>query len=108
MTKNFDRDPSHPRDPQVGRTPNKGAGQADKDLRDEPPGNAQTLRSGDSTEPRGERAGKHGSQGLAGAQGSGGGAERGIEQPPARAKNSPNRSDGAEARDDDSGVDPTP
>ena len=38
------------------------------------------------TQPRDEaRIGRHGSQGLAGAQGSGGGAERGIQQAPPRA-----------------------
>jgi hypothetical protein len=108
MTKTFDRDPSHQRGDEVPRTPNKGAGNADKDTREEPQAaGSGTLGSGDSTEPRGERAGKHTSQGLAGAQGSGGGADRGINQPPPRAKVSPNRSAGASAEDDDSGVDPT-
>ena len=108
MPKTFDRDPSHQGDKDVPTTPNRGAGQADKDRREEPQADSGTLRSGDSTEPRGPRAGKPTSQGLAGAQGSGGGAERGINQPPSRAKVSPNRSAGASTGDDDSGVDPTP
>ena len=40
-----------------------------------------------STQPSdGTRIGEHSSQGLAGAQGSGGGAERGVNQPPPRRK----------------------
>jgi hypothetical protein len=108
MPKTFDRDPSHQGDKDVPKTPNKGAGNADKDRREEPQADAGTLRTGDSTEPRGERAGKPTSQGLAGAQGSGGGAERGINQPPRRATVSPNRSAGGSVDDDDSGPDPTP
>lgn len=57
----------------------------------------------ESTEPREHtRIGKASSQGLAGAQGSGGGAERGINEPPRRAPASPERSGNV----DDSGIDP--
>lgn len=49
------------------------------------PGADSGLFDSRSTEPRsGTRIGEHGSQGLAGAQGSGGGAERGIAQRPGR------------------------
>jgi hypothetical protein len=45
--------------------------------------NPRTEKARTGGEPAGKaRAGKPSSQGLAGAQGSGGGAERGIEQPP--------------------------
>lgn len=81
MPQTFDRDPSHQGDKDVPTTPNKGAGQADKAPREEPQADAGTLRTGDSTEPRGERAGKPTSQGLAGAQGSGGGADRKPDTP---------------------------
>lgn len=61
----------------------------------------------ESTEPRaGTRIGKPSSQGLAGAQGSGGGAERGINQPPPRAKPSDERRGSATPDADDAGIAP--
>ncbi len=55
-------------------------------------GQAQPLDQGPpsgSTEPRqGTRIGEHSSQGIEGAQGSGGGAERGVNQPPPRKRDS--------------------
>ena len=61
----------------------------------------------ESTEPRADtRIGKHSSQGLKGAQGSGGGAERGINQPPPRARPSDERRGSASPDADDAGIDP--
>jgi len=61
--------------------------------KDTEPGPDSGLNDRGSTQPREDtRIGRHGSQGLAGAQGSGGGAARGVQQAPPRA-----------ARDADSG-----
>ena len=73
---------------------------------DTEPGPDSGLNDRGSTQPREEtRIGHHGSQGLAGAQGSGGGAERGMQQAPPRA---PRDADaGSASRDrDQAGVGP--
>ncbi|WP_119153374.1 hypothetical protein [Caldimonas tepidiphila] len=58
-------------------------------------GNPVAPVPGEGTEPRsGERLGHPTSQGLAGAQGSGGGADRGIQQAPTRPNNQAQRSTG--------------
>jgi hypothetical protein len=68
-------------------TPERDADAQAEDGKQGEYGEAQPLDQAPSgtTEPRdGTRIGEHSSQGLAGAQGSGGGAERGINQPPPR------------------------
>ncbi len=83
------------------------AARAGREDRTASPG--EGLFDEESTEPRADtRIGHPSSQGLTGAQGSGGGAERGINQPPQRARPSDDRAGGASRRADDSGVDPAP
>lgn len=73
----------------------RAAGRSDTE-----PGPDSGLNDRGSTQPRDEtRIGQHGSQGLAGAQGSGGGAERGMQQAPPRSTRSP--STGSASRDRD-------
>lgn len=89
MTRPIDRDPSH-------QPPNVPAEGWPREETDHAPGADQRASTttnaaatdSPSTEPRGERSGKHSSQGLTGAQGSGGGAERGVNQPPPQRKES--------------------
>jgi hypothetical protein len=89
MTRPIDRDPSHqpPTSPAEGWPREETDHAPDADERARLTTNAAAPGS-PSTEPRGERTGTHSSQGLAGAQGSGGGAERGVNQPPPRRKES--------------------
>jgi hypothetical protein len=68
--------------------------------KDTEPGPESGLNDRGGTQPRDEtRIGRHGSQGLAGAQGSGGGAERGIQQAPPRAARDPSSGSGSRDRD---------
>ena len=85
-----DSDPSQPAG--AGKSGRQG-GEAARDERQG--AQAQGRRKPQTTEgsePReGERLEKHSSQGLAGAQGSGGGAERGVNEPPGPARPVANR-----------------
>lgn len=70
-------------------------------------GNPADRQPGEGTEPRsGERLEHHTSQGLAGAQGSGGGAERGIQQDPGPGRPMANREGGSPAAPPASSEDP--
>lgn len=70
--------------------------------------NPAAAQPGAGTEPRsGERLGRPSSQGLAGAQGSGGGAERGVQQPPGRARPAANRDENTPSAPPASGSDAT-
>jgi hypothetical protein len=104
MPRNFPRDPSHQvaRDSGEGAPPDIGGGKArEGEVRQKDKLSPQAANP--STEPRGERAGKHSSQGLTGSQGSGGGADRGVNQPPPRAKSPRDKAGSSE--DDNSGID---
>ncbi|MBA3598693.1 MAG: hypothetical protein H0W40_15140 [Methylibium sp.] len=62
-------------------------------------------QDGASTEPRPEtRLGGPSSQGLSDAQGSGGGAERGVNQPPARKRSSTGQREGSSSTTQDGGT----
>ena len=106
MPRRFDRDPSHqlPRDVASGAPPADTGGKAQKGERRSAGADAANPRANPSTEPRGERAGKHSSQGLTGAQGSGGGAERGVNQAPPRSKQGQRGVAGGSPEDDNSGI----
>lgn len=102
MNKRVDRDPSH----QTGREADAGWPQPGKSLGDAAGPHAVSDKArpnSPSTEPRGERGGMASSQGLAGAQGSGGGAERGVNNPPPRRKDGEGGSHGGTT--DESGFD---
>jgi hypothetical protein len=104
MPRNFPRDPSHQpvRDPGEGAPPDPGGGKGrEGEVRQKPQLPPQATNP--STEPRGERGGKHSSQGLTGSQGSGGGADRGVNQPAPRTR-SP-RGKASSSDDDNSGID---